>query len=341
MSNFNEEDWINKRKSFKKKLNVDYLYDGILKQDRNILSSAITLIESELHVDKKTANELINKCLTHTGKAIRIGVTGVPGVGKSTFIEAFGLKLISEGKKVAVLSVDPSSETTKGSILGDKTRMDSLSKAEGAFIRPTSSQSHLGGVAKFTKESIILCEAAGYDVILIETVGVGQSETIVHSMVDFFLLLMLPGAGDELQGIKRGIMELADAVVITKAESEHLQVAKKTANYYKQALHYLPLKENSWQPNVLLYSCFDTNSLNNVYLFIKKFFDKIDVSILRKKQDIYWMYEYLKQFLLKDIDTLKKEELRKVELQLAENKINAFDAAVLLYGKLKSKNEKN
>ncbi|MFM7667809.1 MAG: GTP-binding protein, partial [Bacteroidota bacterium] len=204
------EDWLRKRKENKASRSVESLFEGIRNHDRFALSAGITLIESQLDIDKPLANELIRKCLHLSGKSRRIGITGVPGVGKSTFIEAFGKVILDQGYKLAVLTIDPSSATTGGSILGDKTRMHTLSQELNAYIRPSAAGNTLGGVARATRESIYLCEAAGFDVILIETVGVGQSETMVHSMVDFFVLLMLAGAGDELQGIKRGIMELAD-----------------------------------------------------------------------------------------------------------------------------------
>ncbi len=340
-SNFDDKDWINKRKSYKNKNTVEYLFEKIQKSDRNSLAAAITLIESELLSDKQMASLLIEKCLPLSGNAIRIGVTGVPGVGKSTFIETFGLKLINEGKKVAVLSIDPSSETTNGSILGDKTRMENLSKQEHAYIRPSSTRSHLGGVAKFTKESIILCEAAGYDVILIETVGVGQSETLVHSMVDFFLLLMLPGAGDELQGIKRGIMEMADAIVVTKAEDEQRMWAKKTALFYTQAIHYFPMNENGWNTKVLLYSCFDNKSLNIIRDTIFLYFQTVNIEHKRLKQEKYWMNEYLKQLIMRDIQSLNIDDLNEVQNKLEHKELNAFEAASILYQKLKNKNGEN
>ncbi|MEP0212611.1 MAG: methylmalonyl Co-A mutase-associated GTPase MeaB, partial [Cellulophaga sp.] len=217
-----------KIKKFRRELpSTSSLTSGILKGDKTALSRAITLIESTNSEHTKQANEIIERCLTHKTKSVRIGITGVPGVGKSTFIERFGKRLTAQGNKVAVLAVDPTSTVTRGSILGDKTRMEELVKDENAFIRPSPSGSSLGGVARKTRETIVLCEAAGYNVILIETVGVGQSETAVHSMVDFFLLLKLAGAGDELQGIKRGIMEMADAIVINKSDGDNVQRAKK------------------------------------------------------------------------------------------------------------------
>ena len=225
-----------------KKIEINELLNGLKQQDRSSLSRAITLIESTNPSDSEKANALVKSALPFANKSIRIGITGVPGVGKSTFIEAMGLELVARGKKVAVLAVDPSSTLSKGSILGDKTRMEDLVKTNHAFIRPSASGNSLGGVARKTREAIILCEAAGFDVILIETVGVGQSETAVHSMVDFFLLLKLAGAGDELQGIKRGIIEMADAIVINKADKDNLKAAKLAKVEFNRALHLYPQK---------------------------------------------------------------------------------------------------
>ena len=230
----------------KAELSVDDFVKGILDGNRTILSQAITMIESENPAHIAMAQEIIERCLPHSGNSLRIGITGVPGVGKSTFIESFGGMLTSQGHKLAVLAIDPSSERTKGSILGDKTRMETLSTDPNAFIRPSPSGSALGGVARKTRESIILCEAAGFDTIIVETVGVGQSETVVKSMVDFFLLLMLAGAGDELQGIKRGIMEMADALVINKADGDNLPKAKGAASQYRAALKLFPKNDNGW-----------------------------------------------------------------------------------------------
>ena len=226
------------------------LAQQIIKGSRTALGQGITLLESTLTKDAKQAQALLSACLPYSRKSIRIGVTGVPGVGKSTFIEAFGKLLTSQGKKVAVLAIDPTSERTHGSILGDKSRMHELAADNNAFIRPSPSSGTLGGVANKTRESIILCEAAGFEIILIETVGVGQSETTASNLVDFFLLLMLAGAGDELQGIKRGIMELADALIITKSDGDNIIKAKNAALTYKKALHLFPYLENGWIPQV-------------------------------------------------------------------------------------------
>ncbi len=276
--------------------------EGILAGDRVMLSRAITLVESRLASDLELAQEVISQVLPHAGNSIRIGITGVPGVGKSTFIEAFGNYLIKEqGKKLAVLAIDPTSQRSGGSILGDKTRMDSLSINPQAFIRPSPAGKSLGGVSRSTRESILLCEAAGFDAIFVETVGVGQSETAVHAMVDFFLLLMLAGAGDELQGIKRGIMEMADAIAITKADGENVSKAKGARAEYQSALHLYPVAASGWMPKVSTCSALQNTGLDTIwktiveYLALTKgngFFEK-----KRHDQNLQWMYEAIRQGL--------------------------------------------
>lgn len=255
----------------KEKPNVGSLFTGIRQSDPTTLGRAITLIESTLAEDQQAARELIQKCLPYSGNSFRIGVTGVPGVGKSTFIETFGLSLIQKGRRVAVLAVDPSSVRTKGSILGDKTRMEGLSNHSAAFIRPSANAGTLGGVARKTRESMILCEAAGFDIILIETVGVGQSETAVANLVDFFLLLMLAGGGDELQGIKRGIMEMADLIVINKADGDNLKKAQLAMAEFKHALHLFPPMPNGWKPKVLKASALQNEGLTDIRKHIEDF----------------------------------------------------------------------
>lgn len=255
----------------KSELTVDDYVKGILEGNRTILSRAITMIESENPTHIAMAQEIIERCLPHSGNSLRVGITGVPGVGKSTFIESFGGMLTAQGHKLAVLAIDPSSERTKGSILGDKTRMETLSVDPNAFIRPSPSGSALGGVARKTRESIILCEAAGFDTIIVETVGVGQSETVVKSMVDFFLLLMLAGAGDELQGIKRGIMEMADALVINKADGDNLPKAKGAASQYRAALKLFPKSDNGWDVPVEVCSALENFALDKVWQIIQDF----------------------------------------------------------------------
>ncbi|RMG80724.1 MAG: methylmalonyl Co-A mutase-associated GTPase MeaB, partial [Bacteroidetes bacterium] len=248
-----ETTWKVNRGQFKKRpqKSVGEYVEGILRGDLVLLSQAITLVESTKAEHQMLGTEIVEKCLPHTGQSIRIGITGAPGVGKSTFIESFGLHLINQSRKVAVLAIDPTSQVSKGSILGDKTRMAKLSAHPRAYVRPSPAGESLGGVARKTRETILLCEAAGFDAVLVETVGVGQSEIAVHSMVDFFLLLLLPGAGDELQGIKRGIVEMADLIAINKADGDNEKAAKIAQRAYRNALHLFPPKESGWAPKVL------------------------------------------------------------------------------------------
>ena len=288
-------------KKNRRKLAVQEYVDGILAGNRTILSQAITLVESSLPTHAKQAQEIIEKCLPYSGKSLRIGITGVPGVGKSTFIEAIGMFLITHGKKISVLAIDPSSERSKGSILGDKTRMEQLSVEPNAFIRPSPSAGSLGGVARKTRETIILCEAAGFDTIFIETVGVGQSETAVHSMVDFFLLLMLAGAGDELQGIKRGIMEMADAIAITKADGNNTQKAELAAIQYSNALHLFPKSTSNWSPKVTLCSAVKGTGIDVIWQTILDYINLTQENQYfyhrRREQAKYWMYETINEAL--------------------------------------------
>lgn len=312
------------------------LIAGIVKQDKVALSRAITLVESTNANHFEQANEVINGCLPYANKSIRIGITGVPGVGKSTFIEAFGTFLTSIGKKVAVLAIDPSSTISHGSILGDKTRMEELVKNENAYIRPSASGETLGGVARKTRETIILCEACGFDVIIIETVGVGQSETAVHSMVDFFLLLKISGAGDELQGIKRGIMEMADAIIINKADGDNIKKANLAKVEFNRALHLFPAKNSGWQPVVSTCSAVTKDGIENVWQIIEDYlkltkenhyFDK-----KRQDQNQYWMLETinenLKNHFYNHPEIAKLIEDNKKAVQ--ENEISPFDAATRL-----------
>lgn len=244
---------------------ADELVNGILSGNRTLLSRAITMVESSLLEHQKIAQEIIERCLPHSGKSLRLGITGVPGAGKSTFIEALGTHLVRSGHKLAVLAIDPSSERTKGSILGDKTRMEELSASENAFIRPSPSAGSLGGVARKTRETIVLCEAAGFEYVFVETVGVGQSETSVCGMVDYFLLLQLANTGDELQGIKRGIMEMADGIAINKADGEFLNKAKLAQAQFRNALHLFPPTESGWVPAVETCSAYTKDGIDNVW----------------------------------------------------------------------------
>lgn len=332
----NEEqkaEWIKKRKARKENLTADELFLGVKKGDRTALSSAITLLESSLESDQFKSKLLITKCLPLSGNSIRIGITGVPGVGKSTFIETFGQHLLAQGKKLAVLAIDPSSEEGEGSILGDKTRMYNLSQAENAFIRPSPSGKNLGGVTRKTRESILLCEAAGFDVIIIETVGVGQSETLVHSMVDFFLLLMLSGAGDELQGIKRGIMELADLLVINKADGDNLKKAQLAAREYKNALHLFPTNPNEWVPTTAVCSAIEGTNIADVWKVIESFENHTKLNGWfeknRKNQDVRWFQESLKETILHYYLERKgaKQKVKWVEEKIRNQEISPFEAA--------------
>lgn len=298
-----------------------------------ILSKAITLVESNLPNDQILASRLIDAIISKTGNSIRIGITGVPGVGKSTFIEAFGNTLTAEGKKIAILTIDPSSQVTKGSILGDKTRMQSLSKNPNAYIRPTASGNVLGGTSGKTREAMLLCESAGFDVIIIETVGVGQSEVNVRSMVDFFLLLMLAGAGDELQGIKKGIMEMADAIVITKADEDNIQNATKAQADFQHALHLFPSKSSGWTPTVATSSALTNKGIPEVWKLILKFKNKTTDSGFfeqqRKEQNVQWFNEYFQQLLLSDFQRNEslQSKLKKLSASVHDQNISPYSAA--------------
>ena len=312
------------------------LIDGILSGSISALSRAITLVESTNANHLAKANEVINSCLPHANKSVRIGITGVPGVGKSTFIEAFGKYLTSLGKKVAVLAVDPSSTISHGSILGDKTRMEELVKDVNAYIRPSASGETLGGVARKTREAITLCEACGFDTILIETVGVGQSETAVHSMVDFFLLLKISGAGDELQGIKRGIMEMADAIVINKADGDNTKKANLAKVEFNRALHLFPVKKSGWTPTTSTCSAITHDGIPEVWETIMKFIELTKSNNYffekRKEQNQYWMLETINEQLKTNfynhpkIQNLLEENKKAVQ----NDEISPFAAAQLL-----------
>ena len=324
---------LSSKKAHESQLTPELLYEKINKGDKSGLSEAITLLESQRDQDIQKSQELLKKVLPLAGKSIRIGITGVPGVGKSTFIESFGSYLISQGFKVAVLAIDPSSERSGGSILGDKTRMTELSKEVNAFIRPTATAGSLGGVARKTRESILLCEAAGFDIILVETVGVGQSEIAVHSMTDFFLLLMLAGAGDELQGIKRGIMEMADAVFITKCDGENVKKANAARSEFKAALHLFPPKENGWVPKVETVSSYDNKGIDKAWEVISSFKDQLApagwIQKKRIEQQEFWMKETLKDELLRDFyDTPGvQEKIKEVLQQLNNAEITSYQAS--------------
>ena len=317
----------------KERLSAKEYIDGILSGDRVILSRGITIVESNLESDKILAKEIIQAILPFSGNSIRIGITGVPGVGKSTFIEAFGKHLITKGHKVGILSIDPSSQRSKGSILGDKTRMEELANLENAYIRPSATGDTLGGVANKTGETMLLCEAAGYDVILIETVGVGQSETAVHGMTDFFLLLMLSGAGDELQGIKKGIMEMADMVVINKADGDNIKKSEIAQRQYQNALHIFPQSDSGWSPVVTTASAIKNIGIDTVWDEIETYKKLVDENGYfdknRIQQQIQWMYnninEELKQLFYGSKNIV--EHLSILEKDIVSSKISPVKAA--------------
>jgi LAO/AO transport system kinase len=324
------KDYLNRKKN---QPNVTQLTEGILKGNRVLLSQAITLVESENPEHQNIAQQIIENCLPHSGKSIRIGITGSPGVGKSTFIEAIGKHLTNLDHRLAVLAIDPSSQLSKGSILGDKTRMAKLSADPNAFIRPSPAGNSLGGVARKTRETIILCEAAGFDTIFVETVGVGQSEMTVHSMVDFFLLLLLPGAGDELQGIKRGIVEMADLIAVNKADGDRIEAAKLAKRQYRNALHLFPPKENNWIPSVVPCSALNNQGIDEIWKTIIDFQQKMTANQYfqkkRQQQSLQWFHEsidgLLKELFYQNSDT--KNELDKIEKAILEGKQSPFRAA--------------
>lgn len=309
------------------------LAEGILKGDITTLSRAVTLVES-LHPDHQAvAQEVIEKCLPYSGNSRRIGITGVPGAGKSTSIDVFGLHVLKDGGKLAVLAIDPSSERTKGSILGDKTRMEKLAVHPNAFIRPSPSAGSLGGVARKTRETIVLCEAAGFNNIFVETVGVGQSETAVHSMVDFFLLIQLAGTGDELQGIKRGIMEMADGIVINKADGDNVHRAQLAMAQFKSALQLFPPTASGWVPEVLTYSGYYELGIPEVWDMIDRYFAFVKSTgyfeTKRNNQARYWMYETIDEKLRSRFynDHDVRDLLEDNERRVLENRLSSFIAA--------------
>lgn len=328
-------DYINPNKAqfsrFKpKSVDVNTLIDQIKKGNRAALSQALTLVESKTQSHRTSADELIQLALPHSGNSMRIGITGVPGVGKSTFIEAFGEHLTQMGKKVAVLAIDPTSTKNRGSILGDKTRMEKLSVNPNAFIRPSPSSGSLGGVADKTREAILLCEAAGFDVIIVETVGVGQSETIVKSMVDFFMLLMLAGAGDELQGIKRGIMEMADLLVINKADGDNILKSKTAGAEYKRALHLFPPNDNEWIPRVANTSALEKTGIAEIWGHIVEFENQQKLkgyfNTCRSRQDLDWFEASLKQNFLQKLRSNNLVEIEDLRKDIVSKKLSVSQA---------------
>ena len=317
----------------RKLLPVNTYVEGILTGDITMLSKAVTLVESSKPEHHKVAQEIIDNCLPHSGNSARIGITGVPGVGKSTFIEALGSHITKNGGKLAVLAIDPSSERSKGSILGDKTRMEELSGDKNAYIRPSPSAGSLGGVARKTRETIVLCEAAGYNHIFIETVGVGQSETAVHSMTDFFLLLMLAGAGDELQGIKRGIMEMADLLAINKADGNNLGKAEMAKNQYKNALHLFPKKESGWEPKVVTCSSLNKKGIAEIWkqveLYKKLTAENGYFQKKRNEQSTFWMRETIDEQMKRSFyhHPEIKKKLKEFENKVLNSEMSSFMAA--------------
>ena len=323
----------NEPKKFRKKayepLDVEQAANAVLSGDRTALARAITLVESANANHMEDAQKLLKQLLPHTGKSLRIGITGVPGAGKSTFIETFGTMLCQLGKKVAVLAIDPSSTLSGGSILGDKTRMEQLVREPNSFVRPSPSAGTLGGVHKKSRETMLLCEAAGYDVILIETVGVGQSETYVRGMVDFFMLLVLTGAGDELQGMKKGIMELADGVIVHKADGDNLRLAKKTVREYIQMLHFLQPSTPTWTSTALAVSSYEKTGLDEVWKMLQTFEEKTNLSGVfterRQHQTKDWFHQMIKDHL---VDTFYRNEQNKQQIHALEQKILQGDVTV-------------
>lgn len=325
--------YLNQRKKRRDYSPAEYT-EQIRKGNITLLSQAVTLLESQKTEHQQMAQEVIEKCLPYSGKSVRIGITGVPGAGKSTSIDAFGMHLIHQRqRKLAVLAIDPSSERSKGSILGDKTRMEELSREPHAFIRPSPTAGSLGGVARKTRETIVLCEAAGFDTVFVETVGVGQSETAVHSMVDFFLLIQLAGTGDELQGIKRGIMEMADGIVVNKADGNNIEKANLAAAQYRNALQLFPLPASGWTPKVLTYSGYYKTGITEIWDMIDEYTIFTQTSgyfdLRRNSQAKYWMYESINEQLKNHFyrsSVIEKELLIK-ESQVLRSEISSFRAA--------------
>jgi len=323
----------------RKLLSAGEYISGILSGNRTVLARAITLVESSNPNHYDLAQEVIEGCLKHSGNSVRIGITGIPGAGKSTFIEAFGTMLTGMGKKVAVLAIDPSSRKTRGSILGDKTRMERLSNDPNAFIRPSPSAGTLGGVARKTKESIILCEAAGFNTILVETVGVGQSETAVSSMVDLFILLIVAGAGDELQGMKRGIMEMADIVIVNKADGDNRQRAELTANEFRNAIHLFPLPESGFSPVVITCSSKEGTGIQEIWKTVNEYLAHVKATGYfeknRREQSVRRMHDFILDYLENSFysNPEVKACLNKVEEMLRRDEITSYKAAYILLNK--------
>ena len=328
------QDLIAQASSRRRSLSRQEYVDGILHGKRTILARAITLIESSRAADRELAEQILEECLPHSGNSTRVGITGVPGAGKSSLIEVLGTSVIQEyGQKIAVLAIDPSSQLSGGSILGDKTRMTSLSASEMAFIRPSPSRGSLGGVAQRTREVMLLCEAAGYQNIVVETVGVGQSETTVHDMVDFFLLIMLAGAGDELQGMKRGVMELADMVLINKADGTNRAGAEKARSEAQNALHYFPSSPSGWTPRALTCSAQTRKGIAEIWSSVLEYTALTRAngwfSLTRTNQKRQWMHEIIQQGLQRQFESHPsvQKQLALLEQEVAEGRTTSFRAA--------------
>lgn len=325
----------------KKPFDIKAYTEGILSGNISVVSRAITLVESTKGEHAELAQQIIDAIIPHSGRSFRLGITGVPGVGKSTFIENYGLHVAAQGHKLAVLAVDPSSQKSKGSILGDKTRMEKLSVHPAVFIRPSPNAGSLGGVARATRESIIICEAAGYDYIIVETVGVGQSETAVHQLTDFFLLLMLAGAGDELQGIKRGIMEMADGMAITKSDGSNITKARSARAEYARALHLFPPTESGWIPEVLTCSSLANTGIGEIYNMVDKYRRHVQASGYfnqkRHDQNSHWLHQTIDEMLKHRFynNEAVKAKMQQVEQQLSGNTISPYKAALQLLGLFK------
>ena len=326
--------YLSRARFRRREMSANDMVEGIVKGDITILSQAVTLIESVNPDHQAKAQEVINKCLPYSGNSVRVGISGVPGAGKSTSIDEFGMHVLREkGGKLAVLAIDPSSERTKGSILGDKTRMEKLAQHPDSFIRPSPSAGSLGGVARKTRETIILCEAAGFDKIFVETVGVGQSETACHSMVDFFLLIQVAGTGDELQGIKRGIMEIADGIVINKCDGDNVDRCQMAASNFRNALHFFPMPDSGWSPKVLCYSGFYGTGVKEIWDMIYQYIDSVKhngyFDYRRNEQSKYWMYESINEHLRNSFyhNHIIEQLLPKTEQSVLRGEKTSFTAA--------------
>ena len=326
--------YLSRARFRRREMSANDMVEGIVKGDITILSQAVTLIESVNPDHQAKAQEVINKCLPYRGTSGRVGISGVPGAGKSTSIDEFGMHVLREkGGKLAVLAIDPSSERTKGSILGDKTRMEKLAQHPDSFIRPSPSAGSLGGVARKTRETIILCEAAGFDKIFVETVGVGQSETACHSMVDFFLLIQVAGTGDELQGIKRGIMEIADGIVINKCDGDNVDRCQMAASNFRNALHFFPMPDSGWSPKVLCYSGFYGTGVKEIWDMIYQYIDFVKhngyFDYRRNEQSKYWMYESINEHLRNSFyhNHIIEQLLPKTEQSVLRGEKTSFTAA--------------